>query len=113
MKPNQPSENDLPLGNVLAQWKVESTLPPGFRDQVWRRIAVSEARRSESGLAALLRWIDSAFYRPRFALSYLTVLLFIGLGAGYWQAQDKTAHSEAKWRALYVQSVDPYRAPLN
>jgi len=113
MKPNQPAGKDLPLGNVLAQWKLESTLPPGFRDQVWRRIAVSEAHGAERGLAAFMRWIDSAFCRPQFALSYLTVLLVVGLGAGYWQAQGKTAHSEAKWRALYVHSVDPYQASHN
>lgn len=113
MKPNHPIENDLPLKKVLAQWKIESALPPGFQNQVWRRIEAAEARRPESVFAGFLRWIDLAFYRPRFALSYLTVLLFIGLGAGYWQAQDKTAHAEAKYRALYVQSVDPYRAPRN
>lgn len=109
VKPDQTSENDL--SNVLAQWKVGSALPPGFQDRVWQRIGASEVCRAEGALDALIRWIDSTFCRPKFAVSYLTVLLLVGLGAGYWQAQDKSAHSEAKWRALYVQSVDPYRAP--
>ena len=113
MKTTNSSGSDQPFNDVLAEWKVETLLPPRFREQVWRRIETAEARMPESSLAVVLRWIDSAFRRPTLALSYVTVLLFIGLGAGYWQAQDKTAQSESKWQALYVQSVDPYQAPRN
>lgn len=113
MKTTNPSDNDQPLNEVLAQWKVETSLPPRFQEQVWRRIDEAEARKPESRLAVALRWIDSAFRRPTLALSYVTVLLFIGLGMGYWQAHDQTAESESKWQALYVQSVDPYQAPRN
>lgn len=113
MKTINPSDNDQPLNEVLAQWKVATSLPPRFREQVWRRIDNAEARKPESSLTVALRWIDSAFRRPTLALSYVTVLLFIGLGVGYWQAQAKTAQSESKWQARYVQSVDPYQAPRN
>jgi hypothetical protein len=113
MKTTDASENDQPLNDVLAQWKVETLLPPRFREQVWRRIETAETRKSESSFVVLLRWIDSAFRRPTLALSYVTVLLFVGLGAGYLQAQNKTAQLESKWQALYVQSVDPYQAPRN
>lgn len=113
MKTTNPSENDQPLNDVLAQWKGETSLPPRFREQVWRRIETAEICKPESSLVVLLRWIDSAFRRPQLALPYVTLLLFIGLGMGYWQAQNKTAQSESKWQALYVQSVDPYQAPRN
>jgi hypothetical protein len=113
MKTTNPSDNDQPLNEVLVQWKVESSLPPRFQEQVWRRIETAEARKPEGSLTVVLRWLDAAFRRPALALSYVTVLLFVGLGIGYWQAQDKTAQSESKWQALYVQSVDPYQAPRN
>ena len=106
MKTTDSTKHDQPLNDVLAQWKVETSLPPRFREQVWRRIETAESRKPESSLAVVLHWIDSAFRRPTLALSYVTVLLFIGLAAGYWQAQAKTAQSESKWQALYVQSVD-------
>lgn len=113
MKTTDSTENDQPLNDVLAQWKVETSLPPRFQELVWRRIDEAEARRPERSLTTLLHWIDSAFRRPTLALSYVTVLLFVGLGAGYLQAQNKTAQAESKWQALYVQSVDPYQAPRN
>ena len=113
MKNSAPLENDEPLSRTLSQWKVEATLPPRFQEQVWKRIDRAEADKPASSLTVFSRWVDSAFRRPKLALSYVTVLLFIGLGMGYWQAQDKSAQSESKWRTLYVQSVDPYQAPRN
>lgn len=111
MKPNQPSRNDEPLHELLAQWKVEESLPPRFQEQVWKRIDQGEARKPQSSLAALAHWLEATFRRPVLASAYVAVLLFVGLGAGYWQAQDKTAQSQSELRARYVQSVDPYQAP--
>lgn len=113
MKKSEPIENDEPLSRTLRQWKVEAALPPRFQEQVWKRIDRAEANKPTSSITVFLRWVDSAFRRPKLALSYATVLLFIGMGMGYWQAQDKSAQSESKWRRLYVQSVDPYQAPRN
>ena len=113
MKPNYPSENDNPLHELLAQWKVEESLPPRFQEQVWKRIEQVEAQKPQSSLAALAHWIEAAFRRPSLASAYVAVLLFVGLGAGYWQAQGMMAQSQSELRARYVQSVDPYQAPRN
>ena len=113
MKKSEPIGNDKQLSQVLREWKVQDSLPPRFQEQVWKRIDQAETRKPQSGLAALANWIDAAFRRPALAIVYVAVLLFVGLGAGYWQAQDKTAQSQAEWRARYVQSVDPYQAPRN
>jgi hypothetical protein len=113
MKTTQPSENDKPLRDLLAQWKPETSLPPRFQEQVWKRIERAETQKPQSGLAAFGHWIEATFRRPALATAYVAVLLFVGLGAGYLQAQDKTAQTESKMRALYVQSVDPYQAPRN
>ena len=113
MKPNHPSGNDEPLRELLAQWKVEESLPPRFQEQVWKRIEQAEARKPQSKLAALAHWIEATFRRPVLAFAYVAVLLFVGLGTGYWQAQGAMAQSQSELRARYVQSVDPYQAPRN
>lgn len=113
MKLNHPSENDEPLHELLAQWKVEESLPPRFQEQVWKRIDQAEARKPQSRLAAFAHWLEATFRRPVLASAYVAVLLFVGLGAGYWQAQGAMAQSQSELRARYVQSVDPYQVPRN
>lgn len=113
MKPTNPSDNDRQLSELLHEWKPQASLPPRFQERVWKQIERAEERRPQISLAALAQWIEAALRRPALATAYLAVLLFIGLGAGYVQAQDKTAQTESKMRALYVQSIDPYQAPRN
>tara|TARA_R110002096_G_scaffold428258_2_gene639712 strand:- start:16226 stop:16579 length:354 start_codon:yes stop_codon:yes gene_type:complete len=38
--PNPDSDNDPKLRETLQSWDVEMTAPPGFRREVWQRIAV-------------------------------------------------------------------------
>jgi hypothetical protein len=57
--------------------------------------------------------VESTFNRPALAVSYVALLLFVGLTTGYLRVQDKTAQAEARWRTAYVQSVDPYQVPRN
>jgi hypothetical protein len=113
MKTPNPSDSERQLSELLQEWKPQPSLPPRFQERVWKQIDRVEASKSPTSLAAILRWIDAAFRRPALATAYVAVLLFVGLGAGYWQAQGKSAQAESKLRALYVQSVDPYQAPRN
>ena len=106
-------ENDRQLSGLLHEWKPQSSLPPRFQERVWKAIDRAEASKPQSVFAGAVRWIEAVFRRPAFATVYVAVLLFVGLGAGYLQAQDKTAQTESKMRALYVQSIDPYQAPRN
>jgi len=66
-----------------------------------------------SSWRALAGWVESTFMRPALAVCYVAVLLSVGLTTGYLQAKDKSAQAEARWRAAYVQSVDPYQVPRN
>ena len=61
--------------------------------------------------AVFSRWVENVFTRPALAISYVTILLFAGLGAGFWQAHGKTVLGDNAWRARYVQMVDPYQMP--
>jgi hypothetical protein len=111
MKPNRETENDERLSAVLREWKVDVSLPPRFQEQVWRRVSRAEAQAGPSLRQVFARWVETTFSRPALAVSYVTVLLFIGLTTGYVRAQDKSAQAQSQWRAMYVQSVDPYQAP--
>lgn len=106
-------ETDRQLSKLLHEWNPKASLPPRFQERVWKAVDRAEASKPQSALAEVLRWIEATFRRPAFATVYVVVLLFVGLGAGYLQAQDKTTQTESKMRALYVQSVDPYQAPRN
>ena len=89
------------------------SLPPRFQERVWRRIETAEANAKLPFWHAITRWVETTFARPSLAVSYVAVLLFVGLTAGYLQAQDKSARAQAQLRTAYVQSVDPYQAPRN
>lgn len=108
MKPENPSKNDSALAALLREWKVESSLPPRFGEQVWRRVAQSEIPVANP-LALLRDWIAQALARPSFALSYAAVLLLAGLGVGLWQGHLTSTRAAETLRARYVQMVDPYQ----
>ncbi len=113
MKPNQGSEcNDEQLSSVLRGWVVERSLPPGFQEQVWRRIERAEVRPRPSIWATVSGWLDTALPRPRVALSYIAALLLLGVAAGSLSAQVKNSKLNAALSERYVQSIDPYYSDL-
>ncbi len=116
MSHDQSQNREARMNSLLQTWRVEIPLPPGFQQNVWRRIAREESPESRvkwTFWQAVSDWVQSAFSHPAMAVSYVAVLLFAGLTTGYFQAQGASARAESTWRALYVQSVDPYQAPRN
>ena len=100
--------NDENLRATLRAWKETSPLPPRFQEQVWSQIEKAEARESRS-LWNFLKQLELLLARPALAASYVALLLFVGIGAGYWQTQQKTADLDATLAFRYVQAVDPYQ----
>ena len=113
MQDNLPSEKEEALSKLLRTWKPDVSLPPRFQEAVWNRIARAETREAAGYWTIFSRWIETVFARPSFALSYVAILLFVGLGTGLWQARGIAVHGETEWRARYVQMVDPYQMPRN
>ena len=95
------------LDAILREWVVDSALPPRFEEQVWRRIDRVKA----PAIPSLTAWLESLFNRPALAISYVALLLVAGAMTGFLRVKDKSALSEAQWRARYVQSIDPYQMP--
>lgn len=107
---NNPPNDDETLRASLREWKENSFLPPRFQEQVWRRIEQAETN------VKITRWnflksIEMLFARPSLAVSYVAILLVVGMGAGLWHVERKTAKGESTLERLYVQSVDPYQTP--
>jgi len=111
MKPQPPTGDDRPLHGLLAEWKTDASLPPRFQEQVWQRIARQGPRPAAAPWQLLANWVEQALARPSLALSYVTVLLAVGLLSGFWQAESARARAAETLSARYVQLVDPYQNP--
>jgi hypothetical protein len=110
MKPDNPIENDPALTKMLREWQINEPLPPRFREQVWQRIARKEAEVPEALWTILANSIAGLMLRRSLALSYITVLLLVGLFAGYMQARADSARLSDELGTRYVQMLDPYQA---
>lgn len=111
MKPNL--EPDPGLDKAMRQWVVGAPLPPRFQDQVWQRIADSEPQATLTFWDLLRRLIEVNLPRPRFAYSYVAILVLLGVVSGAWTAQRQTSRLNAALGSRYVQSVDPYHQSVS
>ena len=112
MKNFDSNEKGQGLSKILRDWKVSAPLPPRFQEQVWHRIARSEAESSLPFWSGFLNWLEMALPRRAVAASYLSVLLFAGVATGYWHGQEKAAYVQNELGSRYVQSVDPYQSRM-
>jgi hypothetical protein len=110
MKANQEPESERALDAAMKQWAVETPLPPRFQEQVWQRIARAEAQpESRITLWGLLRrLIETSLPRPKFAYSYVAILVLLGVVGGALAAQHETSRLNTRLGSRYVQSIDPY-----
>jgi di/tricarboxylate transporter len=102
MKPENSNSNDARLGALLREARMAPSLPPRFREGVWRRIEESEtpATVRTGWLDALAAWV----LRPRFALA--TAVVLICAGSVFGVVQGKQANQENA-QSRYVASVAP------
>ena len=107
MKPEKSPENDGAMSKLLQDWKVESSLPPRFNEQVWHRIAKTEPR-GINPLASWRDWLARTFARPAMAISYVTILLLAGVTLGFWQGRANSQRTTAELGARYVQLMNSY-----
>jgi len=107
----KPQPNDEALDRQLRAWVVDAPLPPGFQDQVWRRIARAGEKPAPAFWSRLSGLLEGLLSRPRVASAYIAVLLALGITAGLLAAQKENNRLDATLGSHYVQSVDPYRSP--
>lgn len=108
MKPDP--ENTDPLRQLLKEWRSDVPLPPRFQERVWQRIEREQRQPAPSVWATIVRWVDIVLPRPAPAVSYVAVLLTIGVTAGWAQARQETARVKDELGLRYVRVLDPYLA---
>jgi len=114
MNTDQPGHENETLRALLKEWKAtSSSLPPGFQDQVWRRIERAETQPiiPVPLWTVWTNWIGAVLPRPALAAAYVAVFLAMGATFGWVQARHETERVRGSLSAQYVRSVDPYQAP--
>lgn len=98
---NPTPENDPKLQSLLAEAKPDVSIPPGFREGVWRRVDRQVAvRRRHQWLERTLDWMAT----PLHAMAGATALVVLGVSIGLLQGTH-LAHDLARDR--YVSAVSP------
>jgi len=102
MREEDLNSKDEKLAGVLREARAMPSLPPRFRENVWRRIEEGEIASVDGRgwLGALAAWA----LRPRFALTAAVVLVSAGAFFGVRQGHLAARH-EAQSR--YIASVAP------
>lgn len=98
-------KEDPQLKRLLDNWQVNEPLPPRFQERVWKRIEVAEAPVRETK-----SWFAALFLRPAFATAMATLLLLVGLSAGYLRANHDTVRWDAQLAHRYIATMNPYAA---
>jgi hypothetical protein len=111
MNTNEPNNRDEALRKLLKEWRTDASLPPRFQETVWQRIERAQTPVSHSVWAVIAHWIGTSLPRPALAVSYVTLLLAVGMTAGWTQARQKTNHVRDELGQRYVRVLDPYLAP--
>ena len=108
MNTQRPAGDDPSLRQVLRQWSVKASLPPRFQAEVWEQIARSESRPLPASKPTWWHWLTVQLAQPAWAVSYIAILLVLGLAGGYWHGTEKQEQKMEALRTRYVQSVNPY-----
>jgi hypothetical protein len=111
MHSDPPQPPPSPLQQLLATWRIQTTLPPDFRNRVWLRLARCPAAIQPPLVDILQRWLTQVFLRPAWSIGYALILLGAGMLVGYLGAREQTERWNQHMAQRYVQSVDPYFNP--
>jgi hypothetical protein len=109
MNTRHPNKNDEALHQALQRWEVKPPLPPGFSNEVWRRIDRTQEPRSWAALAWLTNLFERTLIKPSVALAYLMTLLIVGSVIGWSRAQRDQGQTHEWLGQRYVRLIDPYQ----
>lgn len=113
MKTSESGDDNQALRKVLKEWRTDASLPPHFQEHVWQRIERAKANQAAtpSMRHVVAHWIGTILPRPALAVSYVAILVAIGLTAGWVEGRRKDARVKNNLSQRYVGLLDPYRTP--
>ncbi|MGA2240578.1 MAG: hypothetical protein ABSH11_00855 [Verrucomicrobiota bacterium] len=100
--------SDARLGALLRNSRVSPTLPPRFREGVWRRIEETAAPAKATGGITWLDALAALVLRPRLAVATAAVLMVAGALLGVRDG-NQMAHQDAQARYLAVVAPNSLR----
>lgn len=103
MNTNNPNPDDAKLSSLLRESRAAPAVPPRFQENVWRRIADAEDRKSADSTSlvdALINWV----LRPRLAFATVAALVIAGSLLGVREG-NQLARRNAQVR--YLAAVAP------
>lgn len=114
MKTSEPSKKDEALSRLLKEWRMDASLPPRFQESVWRHIERAEKAQVPgvpSVWTVIAHWIGTMLPRPALAVSYMAVLLAVGVTVGWAQGRQQSTRVKDELGLRYVRALDPYQTP--
>ena len=108
MTPNDQNDSDVLLRRTLREWCIDAPLPPRFQERVWARIQRQQAKAPDDPWTRFVQSVAIFLARPTLAVSYVSLLLVIGVLAGYLHGRADSARESQELGARYVQMLDPY-----
>lgn len=112
MKINEGGKKDEPLSRLLKEWRTDVSLPPRFQESVWRRIEdveKAQAPNPPSVWTVMAHWIGTILPRPALAVSYMSILLAVGLTVGWAQGRLESTRVKDELGQRYVHVLNPYQ----
>jgi hypothetical protein len=106
-----PGNDDEKLSRLLREWRTDVSVPPRFQENVWQRVERAQSSAKFTVRTAVAHWIGYVLPRPALAVSYIAIVLAIGLTVGWAQARQTTSRVKSELGDRYVQSLDPYLTP--
>jgi hypothetical protein len=100
--------NNDPFHERLKSWKFEPTIPPRFQAEVWSRIRAREDERTDTSLAAFVRWLFPSPAAWQFVAATVVMMLVLGATLGNVVASASNDRDRAVLAERYAQMVDPY-----
>jgi hypothetical protein len=104
MKKEHFNPADEKLGALLRTSRVPPSLPPRFKENVWRRIEDAEAPVKSGENITWLESLAALILRPRFAYATVAGLMLGGVSLGAYNGVQAARHNA---EARYVALVEP------
>jgi hypothetical protein len=94
-----------PLDPLLDRWQGPSEPGPGLAREVWRRIALAEARETARG--GFWAEVDAVFSRTPFAVMFVACCALLGLFLAEVRVNHLQRQRSAELARSYVELIDP------
>jgi hypothetical protein len=100
-------KEDESLKNLLHEWKVSPSPHPGFRREVWARLAKQPTRSPFGSWSSISQWCLVSLPKPAYACAFVFLFAMGGRAVAGLHAARVTQRQIARMEQRYLTSIDP------